>query len=43
MIPYLSLKMAGFKVYLREAVVGSQEGAKACQDYGKALGSKLVR
>jgi hypothetical protein len=26
---------------LREAVVGSQEGAKACQEYGKAIGAKL--
>jgi flavorubredoxin len=28
---------------LTEAVVGSQEGMKACQDYGKALGAKLAR
>jgi len=28
---------------LREAVVGSQEGTKACQDYGKALGAKFVK
>jgi len=28
---------------LKEAVVGTQEGTKACQEYGKALGAKLVR
>jgi flavodoxin len=28
---------------LRETMLGSLEGSKACQDYGKALGAKLVR
>jgi flavodoxin len=28
---------------LKEAVVGTQEGTKACQDYGKALGAKFAR
>ena len=27
---------------LTEAKVGSQEGVKACQDYGKAIGEKLA-
>jgi hypothetical protein len=26
---------------LKEAVVETQEGVKACQDYGKAVGQKL--
>jgi flavodoxin len=26
---------------LKEAVIGTGEGAKACQDYGKTLGAKL--
>lgn len=27
---------------LKEAIIGSREGTKACQDYGKAIGQKLV-
>ncbi|MFH0728823.1 MAG: flavodoxin domain-containing protein [Pseudomonadota bacterium] len=28
---------------LTESVVGTQDGAKACQEYGKALGAKFTR
>ena len=28
---------------LKEAVISTQEGAKACQDYGKAVGGKFSK